>query len=604
MTRRQRKLWTYSIGLAVGGLLLVGLSMWLEAARDTDRAEARTNVSADAKTEATASQSPIRFADLTESSGLLIEEDAPPRHHALPEDNGSGLAWGDFNADGILDLYLVRHPSIVPSHQNPHTGNRLFMGKPDGTFSDVTEEAGVADIDGFGMGATWVDYDADGNLDLYVTNRGPNRLYRNLANGRFLDVAQSAGVADPLWGTGTAWGDFDKDGHIDFYLCNYVDYDSDGNEPTTSFSSIENNYEAPYTLNPNSYDSQPNRLYRNRGDGTFEELAQECGVANPEGRSLAATFVDLDGDGWLDLYVNNDVSQNRFFRNTGIRQAPASPTVFIDLSFQSGTADPRGSMGLSVAEIGSEDGTADGLPDLFITHWLAQENALYLSSANPYGDVEYRDRIRQYRIGEISIDYVGWGCAFADLDLDGRLDIAVANGSTLEQPRSPLLLKRQPMFLFVNDGNRFKDVAPLAGTATTREYNARGLAIADYDRDGDVDIAISTNEGQVRLLRNDTPRQERQSLTVLLDANPSLCFGARIQVDIDDQSIIRWWGADVSYLSMHAPELLFGLGDKSQAEQILVQWPDGLVSSFSNVPAGIARIVRRDSAVSLEPAAD
>lgn len=600
MTKRQRKLWTYGASIAAGALALAALTWWIERATDTDRADARTNITATAKSEATATESPVRFTDVTEFSGLRIAEPPPTRRHSLPEDNGSGLAWGDYDGDGILDLYLVRRPSIVTDPNAPHSGNRLFKGAADGAFQDVTEMAGVADRDGFGMGATWIDYDNDGHLDLYVTNRGPNRLYRNLANGRFEDVAATAGVDDPLWGAGTAWGDFDRDGHIDFYLCNYVDYDSDGREPTVPPASSEATYEAPYTLNPNSYDPQPNRLFRNRGDGSFEDVTVQCDVANPDGRSLAATFVDLDGDGWLDLYVNNDVSPNRLYHNSGGDFGPDSPVFFLDFSSVTGTADPRGSMGLSVAEIGHETGENDGLPDLFITHWLTQENALYQSLRAPSGGIEYRDKIRQFRMGEISIEYVGWGCAFADLDLDGRDDIAVANGSTLERPSNPLLLERQPMFLLLNKGSLYQDIAPIAGDATARAYGARGLAVADYDRDGDVDIAISTNDGEVHLLRNDS-ELAHHSLTVRLEANPALSHGARVELQANGRSSTRWWAADVSYLSAHAAEIVFGLGSAKQADQLSIRWSDGLVSTFPNVPTGVARIVRHQDTATLEP---
>jgi hypothetical protein len=592
LSARQRKLWWSALSITVGTLVLGALVWWIERARDTDRADARADVTSTFKQEAIAHETPVRFADVTAAAGLELNTANYQRHRALPEDNGSGLAWGDYDDDGFMDLYVIRHPGIVSAPgKGPPPGNRLFHNNGDGTFTDVTERAGVADRDGFGMGATWVDFDDDGLLDLYVTNRGPNRLFKNRGNGTFVDVAVHAGVADPLWGTGTAWGDFDRDGHIDFYLCNYVNYDSVGHEPPVSASQANSagDYEAPYTLNPNSYDPQPNRLFRNRGDGAFEDVTAPGGVADPDGRSLAATFVDLDGDGWLDLYVNNDVSPDRLYRNSGADFGPDSPITFFDLSAVAGTADSRGSMGLSIGEIGDLDGAADGLPDVFITHWVAQENAFYQSLVTPSGKLEYRDKARPFRLGEISIDRVGWGCAMVDLDLDGRVDIAVANGSTLEKNDNPALLKPEPMFLFMNDGTGFRDVAPLAGAATTRLYNARGLAVADYNNDGYPDIAISTNEGEVRLLRNDTHNGNR-SLTVMLKGHAAYCFGAKVEVWTGGHCQYRWWGADVSYLSQHASQLIFGLGRMPMVEKMIVHWTDGRTSTLTNVPAGVVRI--------------
>jgi enediyne biosynthesis protein E4 len=592
LSARQRKLWWSALSITLGTLVLGVLVWWIERVRDTDRADARADVTSTFKQDAIARETPVRFTDVTVAAGLELSTANYHRHRALPEDNGSGLAWGDYDGDGFMDLYVIRHPGIVPdATSGPPPGNKLFHNNGDGTFTDVTERAGVADRDGFGMGATWVDFDDDGLLDLYVTNRGANRLFKNKGDGTFVDVAAHAGVADKGWGTGAAWGDFDRDGHIDLYLCNYVNYDSVGHEPSASASRNKSagSYEAPYTLNPNSYDPQPNHLFRNRGDGTFEDVTASCGVADLDGRSLAATFVDLDGDGWLDLYVNNDVSPDRLYRNSGADFGPDSPLSFIDLSAVAGTADSRGSMGLSVGEIGNLDNAADGLPDLFITHWVTQENAFYQSLVTPSGKLEYRDKARQFRLGEISIDRVGWGCAMVDFDLDGRVDIAVANGSTLEQNDNPVLLKPEPMFLFMNDGTGFRDVAPLAGAATARPYNARGLAVADYNNDGYPDIAISTNEGGVRLFRNDSPKGNR-ALTVTLKGRAAYCFGAKIEVWTGGHCQYRWWGADVSYLSQHAPQLIVGLGHASLADKVVVHWTDGKISTLTNVSAGVVRI--------------
>jgi hypothetical protein len=589
LSARKRKLWIWAASIGVGTLAIAILASRYERFRATAAGDAHTAVSATFTDAAIARESLVRFTDVTAQSGIRMPAEEPPRHRSLPEDNGTGLAWGDYNGDGWPDLYVVRHTG----------GNRLFRNNGNGTFTDVTEQAGVGNPADFGMGATWVDFDDDGLLDLYVTNRGPNRLYKNMGNGTFVDVAPKAGVADPGWGTGTAWGDFDRDGHIDFYLCNYVNYDSDGLEPAVLHTSSRSGYEAPFTLNPNSYSPQPNRLFRNRGDGTFEDVTARCGVADPDGRSLGATFCDLHGNGWLDLFVVNDASPNRLYRNTGGDAGRTGPISFVDGSAAAGVADPRSSMGLSVGKVRVLSGDEDTSPDVFVTHWVAQGNALYErrvdplgqieDSLDPLGKLEYRDVARPRRLGEISLNRVGWGCALADFDLDGLVDIAVANGSTLEREDNPLLLKSEPMFIFMNDGAGFRDVAPLAGEATRKLYNARGLAVADFNHDGRLDIAIMTTEGVPVLLRNDTLNGNR-SLTIRLKGRAAYCFGAKVEIWVGGRRQIRWYGSDVSYLSMHSTDMIFGLGRSDGASRVRVTWVDGKVSTMENVSAGYVEI--------------
>ncbi|MDP7742659.1 MAG: CRTAC1 family protein [Lentisphaeria bacterium] len=585
MSRRARKAWLAAGWIVLGTATLTGFALWLNNRRDTDLTDPTSGITADFKEVGSVAKPAIRFLDVAREAGISIRHGPGSRGRTLPEDTGSGIAWGDYDGDGDWDLYVVNFHARFGGTPDPAGGNRLYRND-DGNFVDVTKGTGVEDLEGFGMGATFADYDADGDADLYVTNLGPNRLFRNRGDGTFEDVAEAAGVADARWSAGVAWGDFDRDGHLDLYLCNYVDYDHVGAPPE---SPADGPYEVPFTLNPNSFDPEPNCLFRNRGDGTFEETAEACGVSNPDGRSLGATLCDLDGDGWLDLYINNDVSTNRLYRNMGAEFEGESPILFADLSAITGTADPRGSMGLSVGEIGGMSGKRDGLPDLFITHWVAQENAFYQSVLTSGGDLEYRDKTRHFRLGENSLDMVGWGSALADFDLDGRLDIAVANGSTLEHSNDPLKLKAEPIFLLWNDGRVFHDVAPTAGKALARRHWARGLAVADYDRDGDVDIAIAINSGRPLLMRNET-ETGHHSLLVTLAGPPAARFGARVEVRVNDVPQTRWWGADVTFLGMHAGELVFGLGTSTAADELHVRWMDGSETTLAAVPAGRVQV--------------
>jgi enediyne biosynthesis protein E4 len=589
---RGQKVWLSVSATFIGLLAITFLAVKAADSQDTDLVDPTIGVTSDFKTKGEIDLPDVRFADVTREVGVRVLQGPGPRARTLPEDTGSGVAWGDYDGDGDWDLYVVNFPGPLGAPPDPEGSNYLYRND-EGQFTDVTAQAGVSDLAGFGMGASFADYDDDGDLDLYVTNYGPNRLFRNRGDGTFEDVAQQAGVADPQWSTGAAWGDFDRDGHLDLYVCNYVDFDEEVLGDDLSTDTDQSSVAVPFTLNPNSFDPQPNRLYRNLGDGAFMDVAAERGVSNARGRSLSATLCDLDGDGWLDLYINNDVSTNRLYRNAAGDFAgdEDSASKFLDLSAITGTADPRGSMGLSVLEIGAMNGKADGLPDLFITHWVAQENAFYQSIRVPGGGFEYRDKTRHFRLGEVSIDTVGWGSSLVDFDLDGRPDLVVVNGSTLEEKKDYRHLRAEPMFLFWNDGSHFVDVAPLAGDATARARRGRGLAAADFDGDGDVDLAVAANRGELAILRNETETSNR-SLVVILEAPAAAMFGAKVVVRVGDQEQIQWYGADVSFLSNHAPELIFGLGDHDHAEELSVVWANGRRTLLPDVPAG--RLVVRD----------
>jgi hypothetical protein len=303
--------------------------------------------------------------------------------------------------------------------------------------------------------------------------------------------------------------------------------------------------------------------------------------------------VDLDGDGWLDLYVANDVSPNKLFRNMQgsaegslydrMRRLEAardgSATTFFDISPITGSADFRGSMGLSVGETGALNNNLDGLPDLFLTHWVAQENALYQSQVLD-DDFLYRDKIREFRLGEISLNVVGWGCGFCDLDLDGRPDLVVANGSTLEHKSDPQQLIAEPAFVFWNDGRQYQEIAARTGQALRGRHVARGLALADFNNDGRPDIAISVNRGQPLLLVNETATNNRY-LKVRLRGPSAKCFGAKVELRTGGAPRqVQWWGADVSYLSQHAQELIFGLGTGPEPDELRVTWADGRVVTY------------------------
>ncbi len=600
-SHRRRKIWYSVAATGLGTAAVTVCVLWVQAARKTDLANPREGVTA-LDTELAIRSTPIRFQDVAVERGLVMRHGPGRRHRLLPEDTGSGLAWGDYDGDGDFDLYVVNFPAPEGEAPAPEGYSRLFRNDA-GRFVDVTQQAGVANEGGFGMGAAWGDYDADGLVDLYVTHYGRNRLYHNQGDGTFRQVASAAGVDDPLWSTSATWADFDGDGLLDLYVCNYVDYDAADFGPEMTLPRGGTGYRVPFALNPNSFDPVPNRLYRNRGDGTFEDVARAWGVDNPDGRSFAASFCDFNGDGQPDLFVANDSTPDKLFLNRrgkyGWFEAadplPPGGVGFWDAAPATGTADTRGAMGISVAELNFMLGTPDGLPDLFITHWVAQENGCYVSQRISADLYEYHDKTREFRLGEISLDMVGWGCGFADFDLDGRPDLAVANGSTLEERADPTQLIPEPLFVFWNDGQKFHDVAPLAGPHTRQRFVARGLAIADFDDDGLPDLAVSVNRGPPVLLHNQT-RSGHHGLKVRLRGPDAACVGARVEVHAGPVPQVQWLGADVSVMSQHAPELIFGLAARTQADRITVTWRDGRTTTLQHVPAGRVEIHYPDQA--------
>ena len=535
----------------------------------------------------------VIFTDVTAQAGIAFQHFHQTRSTQLPEDMGSGVAWGDYDNDGDLDLYLVNEVgplTMTPAEQERSPAhNMLYRNDGDGTFTDVTGTAGVG-YRGMGMGATWGDYDNDGDLDLYVTNYGRNVLYRNDGDGTFTNVTRQARVDGGRHGfwTGATWSDYDNDGDLDLYVCNYVDYQDEG--ASDEMTGLQFDAVVPYTLNPSSYSPLPNILYRNNGDGTFTDVAKRAGVDDADGRSLTAVFCDFDGDGRPDLYVANDISESKLYWNRG-------DGTFEDASAVTWLADYRGSMGLAVG-----DWDHDGDFDIFKTHWIAQENAFYNNlSADMIGDagettavaavprfLRFTDMADRYGLGEISLDLVGWGTTMFDYNNDGRLDLFVVNGSTFQRPENTLELVPQPNLLFWNrdTADGFYNVSSISGDALQRVNVGRGAAFGDYDNDGDVDVVIVSNGGAAVLLRNDGGN-EQQSITVRLLGTTGNRFGvgARVSVSADGIRQSREVGVGVSYLSYNSLDLVFGLGRYDMADTIAVRWPGGGEQIIQDIPA-------------------
>lgn len=528
---------------------------------------------------ATAARKGLVFSDVTKEAGLGdFRTFEGQRTSQLPEDMGGGVAWADFDNDGDDDLFLTSaggpltatEARLAPSGLYENTGGGKF--KPSHGFGDMRIR---------GMGAAWADFDNDGWLDLAVTGYDFIGLFRN-RQGRFERVASFRSL--PGFWTGVSWGDFNRDGWPDLYVCGYVQYKFSAED--SGKSSQQFGQAVPHTLNPSSYEPERNLLFQNDGRGGFREVAQQLGVDNPTGRSLSALWHDFDDNGWQDLYVANDISESKLYLNFGGRFEDAGRTAWV--------GEYRGSMGLAAGDF-----DRDGDDDLFISHWVAQQFALYESlladqallgekgsGAKP--ELHFTDVAEMKGIGQPTLRSIGWGAEFADFDSDGWLDLAVAAGSTFESETIPKRLLGMPSFLFANrKGKEFQLVRdPALPLAQARV--SRGLAVSDFDLDGDLDLATVDLDGGVRLLRNDSNQGKTLHLR-LRGANGRVWSGADgAQVaSWTDRALSRRTLASASYLSQSSREVHIGLGDAVQADRVTVRWPDGDRQEVGPLAAGV-----------------
>jgi hypothetical protein len=527
----------------------------------------------------------IPFVDVAQEAGIDFRHSHGTRSIQLPEDMGSGLAWGDYDGDGDPDLYVVNQAGPLPERKSwpsSPASNRLFRNSGDGTFVDVTAEAGVGVRD-MGMAATWGDVDSDRDLDLLVTSYGSLRLFENSGDGTFVDVTKKAGLGAKGYWAGASWGDFDRDGDLDLYVCGYVNYTFDPEiqkKSTSLYASV-----IPASLNPSTYKPHKNVLFENDGSGRFTDVTERAGVANTKGRSLGAAFCDFDEDGWLDLYIANDISDNVLYRN--MRDG-----TFKDSSHAAWVADYRGAMGLAIT-----DWDSDHDLDMFVTHWIAQENALYVNLRSEQKElnkggkktfVNFQDDADQMGVGQIALDFIGWGTFFLDLDNDARPDLFVANGSTFQKEDDERFLIPMRPLLFWNKGPQhgFFDVGRVCGDYFSKQWVGRGAACADYDGDGDVDFAVVHNGERLALLQNQAANGNHW-LGVRLRGDKTNTFGLGSKVTVicgeSVQALVV--GAMPSYLSQPDLTLHFGLAQRTEVERVEISWLSGKRQTLTRVKA-------------------
>ncbi|HKY32617.1 MAG TPA: CRTAC1 family protein [Candidatus Polarisedimenticolia bacterium] len=536
---------------------------------------------------ATPPRAEVRFQDVTAEAGISFRHvsGAYGRKY-LPETMGAGVAVLDYDGDGRQDLYFVngaRWPDAPAEARGPAPLPALYRNEGGGRFSDRTAEAGL-DRSVYGMGATAADYDNDGDTDLFVTALGPDLLFRN-DGGRFTEVGRQAGVDDPGFGSSAAFLDHDHDGDLDLFVCNYVEWTM----ANDIFCSLDG--QAKSYCTPESYKGQSNRLFRNEGGGRFSDVSRQAGVHNPGGKSLGVTTLDYDDDGWVDIAVANDTQPNYLYRNN-------RDGTFTDLGREAGVAfsesgTARGAMGIDSADY---DGT--GRDSLVIGNFSNEMVGLYHNE----GSGLFIDDAARAGVGLPSLLTLAFGCFFFDYDLDGRLDIFVANGHVeddINRVQKDIHYAQRP-HLFRNRGDGSFEPAvpaqPRPGDALQRAVVARGAAYLDHDEDGDLDVVMTTNNGPAYLLRNDGGSESSWLRVRLVGSRSNRDgVGARIRVTAGGRTMAWLVKTGASYCSQSELIATFGLGSEPAAARVEVAWPSGTRQALEGVAARSLLVVREDA---------
>jgi enediyne biosynthesis protein E4 len=509
----------------------------------------------------------IYFEDVTEKSGLKIERVTSAEKRYLIETMGGGVAFLDYDCDGWLDVYLTNAPTAQSFKAGRLPANRLYRNNHDGTFTDVSEKAGVA-FRGWSFGVSVADYNNDGFPDIYLTNFGANTLYRNNGDGTFRDVTRQAGVGDAQWSSSSGWADYDGDGDLDLFVANYVEYDLDqlpefGRGRYCLYKSLE------VLCGPRGMKGAGDTLYRNNGDGAFTDVSKKAGVSDENGRyGLGVAWGDFDGDGDQDLFVANDTQANYLYLNQG-------DGSFREAGLLSGAAlDPNGKAraGMGVA-VGDYD--HDGRLDIGVTNFSEEAYALFRNQ----GAGDFSDAAFSSGIAKASLAYLGWGMFFGDFDNDGWSDLFAANGHVYPQfdRLGAGASYRQRCLVFRNLGRgRFADVTDGAGAGVNTPRAHRGAALGDFDNDGDMDVLMMDLDGGPTLLEN---RSQQRGGYLRVKAR----VGSRVTVETAGMTQVDETRASGSYQSASEQVAHFGLGAAPIVERVSVRFPNGRSKSLTNV---------------------
>ena len=514
----------------------------------------------------------FHFTDVTDAAGIHF------RHNngayggkLLPETLGSGCAFLDYDGDGWQDILLVNSMDW-PGHVRQHSTPKLYRNNRNGTFTDVTREAGL-DVEMYGLGVAVGDYNNDGFPDILFTCVGQNRLFKNTGKGRFIDVTASSGLEKRLaFSTSALWFDYDRDGLLDLFICNYVKWSPEHDV----FCSLDGKHKSYCT--PEAYVGQTCWLFRNRGNGTFEDVTAQSGIFDSSSKSLGVAMFDYDGDGWPDLLVANDTQPNKLYHNLGNGK-------FRDIAVEAGIAfsqDGKARAGMGI-DVGDFDNS--GHAGVAITNFDNEMIGLYRSE----GTGNFADVAVQSGVGLPSKTTLGFGCTFVDCNLDGWLDLIAVNGHIDDTVRNVRNVGyAQPPQLFLNSGKgTFTEVGGEVGGDFNQPKVSRGLAVGDFDRDGDEDVLLTTNNGPAYLFRNDQTGGNHSIRFRLVGTKSNRDgIGARIKVFANGEMQTRFVRSGSSYLSQSELPVTFGIGKEDQVERVIVDWPSGRSEEFKNLKPG------------------
>ena len=514
----------------------------------------------------------FRFTDVTVQAGIEFQHNSGAfGGKFLPETLGSGCAFLDYDSDGWQDILLV-NGSDWPGHKKTRTTLRLYRNNRNGTFTDVTAHAGL-DVELYGMGVAVGDYNNDGFPDILITCVGQNRLFRNTGKGTFIDVTNASGLGKREgFSTSALWFDYDRDGLLDLFVCNYVKWSPDHD----IFCSLDGKHKSYCT--PEAYRGATCWLFHNRGDGTFEDVTAASAIFDSSSKSLGVALFDDNRDGWPDLLVANDTQPNKLYRNQ-------HDGTFKDAAVEAGLAfssegKARAGMGVDIADFDNS-----GVPGIAITNFDNEMIGLYRQSGKGFEDIA-----PQSGVGIASRNSLGFGCVFLDVNLDGWLDFAVANGHIDETVRNIRgnVGYAQPPQLFLNSGKgSFRDVASEVAGAFDHPKVGRGLAYADFDRDGDLDLLLTTNNGPAYLYRNDQSSGNRSIRFRLVGTKSNRdAIGAGVRVFADGFTQSRLVKGGSSYLSQSELPVTFGLEKRDRIERVVIDWPSGRTEEYKTLAAG------------------
>jgi enediyne biosynthesis protein E4 len=514
----------------------------------------------------------FRFADITSQAGIAFQHNTGAfGGKYLPETMGSGCAFLDYDRDGWQDILLI-NGCDWPGHKKIRTTLRLYRNNRNGTFTDVTSHAGL-DHEFYGMGVAVGDYNNDGFPDILITCVGQNHLFRNTGKGTFVDVTNASGLGKrEAFSTSALWFDYDRDGLLDLFVCNYVKWSPEHD----IFCSLDGRHKSYCT--PEAYRGETCWLFHNRGDGTFEDVTASSGIFDSSSKSLGVALLDDNQDGWSDLLVANDTQPNKLYRNQ-------RNGTFRDEAVEAGLAfstegKARAGMGIDTADFENSGSTG-----VAITNFDNEMIGLYRPTGRGFEDIA-----AQSGVGMASRNSLGFGCSFLDLNLDGWLDFAVANGHIDETVRNIRgnVGYAQPPQLFLNNGNgHFHNVADEVGGGFDSPKVGRGLAFADFDRDGDLDLLLTTNNGPAYLFRNDLLTSNRSVRFHMVGTKSNRdAIGAVVRVYTAGMTQSRMVKGGSSYLSQSELPVTFGVGARDRVDRVVIEWPSGRTEEYKNLAAG------------------